>query len=99
MRVTGLSIRGLRSIEQVGPLELGPVTVLVGPNNTGKSSLLRALMLMQSGFDDRAPLVRIGQPYADVNLELTQYDPALWARTSIRTTCSCVSRHRTAAYS
>ena len=44
MRITAVRIwnfRGIRSLD----LELGPVTVLIGENNTGKTSVLDALKL------------------------------------------------------
>lgn len=44
MRITAVSIRNFRGIKSLD-LELGPVTVLIGENNSGKTSVLDALKL------------------------------------------------------
>ena len=49
MRVTSLRVEAFRSFASMEPIELGPVNILIGPNNAGKSSLIRALYLMQTG--------------------------------------------------
>ncbi|GAA0948736.1 hypothetical protein GCM10009554_46660 [Kribbella koreensis] len=76
MLINSVEIRSFRSIKDSGLLELGPVTVLIGRNNSGKSALLRAIYLVQSGAhfqeEDRRlrergdVQVRLGlaQPYA-----------------------------------
>ncbi len=43
MRITGISIQKYRSIRRTNRLNLDDMTVLVGPNNEGKSNILRAL--------------------------------------------------------
>ena len=47
MRIRGFRVKNLKSVEDSGQIDLGPVTLLVGPNNSGKSTLLRGLGLMQ----------------------------------------------------
>jgi AAA domain, putative AbiEii toxin, Type IV TA system/AAA ATPase domain len=44
-----VAVTNYRSIADSGQLPLGPITLLVGPNNSGKSALLRAIYLAQSG--------------------------------------------------
>ncbi len=44
---TAVRVRGYRSIDDSGTLPLGSITVLIGPNNSGKSALLRAVNLLQ----------------------------------------------------
>jgi predicted ATPase len=55
--IQSVAVESYRSIANTGTLELGPVTVLIGRNNSGKSALLRAMFLAQSGAqfqdDDR----------------------------------------------
>jgi predicted ATPase len=46
---TSVAIKNFRSIAASGELELGPITVLLGRNNSGKSALLRAVYLLQDG--------------------------------------------------
>lgn len=64
MPFTSFRTSGHRSIAQSNEIELGPITVFIGANNSGKSSLLRSLLLIQegSGFSPRD--IRIGSPDA-----------------------------------
>ncbi len=41
-----IAINNFRKIKENWELELAPITFLVGPNNSGKSSILKALMLL-----------------------------------------------------
>lgn len=45
MRLKSFSVKKYRSITSTERIALGPCTVLVGPNNEGKSNILRALVL------------------------------------------------------
>jgi len=45
MRLKSFSVKKYRSITRTEQIALGPCTVLVGPNNEGKSNILRALVL------------------------------------------------------
>lgn len=56
MRVSRIQVSNFRSLANAS-LEPGAVNVLVGANNAGKSSVIRALYQMQAGG---------GQPFADV---------------------------------
>jgi len=47
--ITKLSIKNFRGIEK-GELELAPLTILLGGNNSGKSSILEALFLAPNPF-------------------------------------------------
>ncbi|GAA3113277.1 putative ATPase [Kribbella aluminosa] len=57
MIINWVTVQSYRSIDNTGMLALGPVTVLIGRNNSGKSALLRAMYLAQGGSqfqdDDR----------------------------------------------
>jgi predicted ATPase len=53
-------------------LELGPITILVGENNAGKSSLLRAIHMVQASARTEADDIRIGAEQASVVLEVTE---------------------------
>lgn len=46
-------IRNLRSIADTGPVELRPLTILVGKNSSGKSTFLRALPLLRQSVEVR----------------------------------------------
>src|SRR5690348_9198360 len=44
MKLVSFSVRNYRSIAKANQIEVGRSTVLVGPNNEGKSNVLRALV-------------------------------------------------------
>ena len=46
MRVSRLRVEGFRGIRTMGWLELGKFNILVGPNNSGKTTILEALSLL-----------------------------------------------------
>lgn len=71
MRVRTLSLTNFRSFQQSDPIEFGQMNVLVGANNAGKSSILRALALLQVGFPSQVPDVRVGSKHATVSIALT----------------------------
>lgn len=48
-----LRIRNFRSIRDSGNLDLSDINVLIGPNNSGKSSILYALMLLRMSTDQK----------------------------------------------
>jgi predicted ATPase len=53
MPLSRVRVRNFRSIEDSGELELGPITILTGRNNSGKSALLRAIFLLQGDWDSQ----------------------------------------------
>jgi len=57
-RITQLRISGMRVIEDV-TLDLGGLTVLIGDNGTGKSSIVEALKLLHLA-SQQAPLTKYG---------------------------------------
>lgn len=48
-RLTRIKVEGLRSLASVELCDLGPLSLFIGPNGTGKSNLLLALRLMHEG--------------------------------------------------
>jgi predicted ATPase len=71
MRITEISVQGWKSLEDTGVLELSQINVLVGPNNSGKSSLLHALRLIQIDAVASATDIRLGRHEATVEFHLT----------------------------
>ena len=47
-----IRIKNFRSIEDSGDLDLSNLNIIVGPNNSGKSSLLYSLLLMKQSFEE-----------------------------------------------
>lgn len=60
MKLAQFSVTNFRSIQRAEKLRLGDFTVLVGPNNEGKSNLLEALAIGMQGLSIRMP--RIPRP-------------------------------------
>lgn len=60
------AIENLRSLESTPKIELRPITVLVGRNSAGKSTLLRSLALLRQSLESRssAPVLWYGD-YVD----------------------------------
>lgn len=70
MRVSHLNINGFRSIESTGkPIVLSNLNILVGANNAGKSSIIKALHLLQTGSINRED-IRAGHNSFTVNIHL-----------------------------
>lgn len=65
MRLVKFSARNFRSITDTHVIELGSWTVLVGPNNEGKSNLLRALAVALSNLKTLRTRFRLGSSVED----------------------------------
>ncbi|MEU8165390.1 AAA family ATPase [Micromonospora sp. NPDC049004] len=70
MLFTSVSIKDFRSVVDSGEIPLGPVTLLVGRNNSGKSTIVRALYLSQEGAPQEEGDVRVGASQFEINLKL-----------------------------
>ena len=51
--LTGLRLQGFKSWKDTGQIGLKPVTGLFGPNSSGKTSLIQALLLLKQTADSR----------------------------------------------
>ncbi len=76
MRITAVKIRNFRGIKSLD-LELGPVTVLIGENNSGKTSVLDALRLCLKDLGPRRRTVFDALDFhlADHTAEPSSADP------------------------
>ncbi|MGN6373885.1 MAG: AAA family ATPase [Solirubrobacteraceae bacterium] len=81
MRVTSLKVTNFRSIVEMPQIDLGRINVFVGPNNAGKSSLIRALYSIQHGAGDLRLDVRVGASEAKIEIGLEELDVNGWANT------------------
>ena len=72
MKITAVRIRNFRGIRSLD-LELGPVTVLIGENNTGKTSVLDALKLC---LRDLGPRRRTVFDVLDYHLTDSEAEPS-----------------------
>jgi energy-coupling factor transporter ATP-binding protein EcfA2 len=66
--ITSVKIEGFRGVREGGVEGLAPISILVGPNNTGKSTVLEAIAVLGLGTDAVAVidlLLRRGGPPLD----------------------------------
>jgi hypothetical protein len=70
MKVTSLQISNFRSFVGMEKILLGQINVFIGANNVGKSSLLRALHLLQQGHGAALPDIRLGSDRANIEIGL-----------------------------
>ena len=80
MKVTSLSISNFRAFAELPTTQLGQINVLIGPNNVGKSSVLRALYSVQQGMSGLFQDVRIGAERAIIQVGIEEAgDSDPWA--------------------
>ena len=70
MRLSRVSVRKYRSIDKAADFAVGDFTVLVGPNNQGKSNLLRAAVLAMEVIEGWSALPRDVQAGREVPIEV-----------------------------
>jgi AAA15 family ATPase/GTPase len=58
-----LQIENFRSLLNTGPIEIKPITVLIGKNSSGKSSFLRTFPLLKQSVEERtkSPILMYGR--------------------------------------
>jgi hypothetical protein len=77
--LTAISVEGFKSILEPRTISIGGLTVLAGPNSSGKSSILQPLLLMKQTLEapfDPGPLLLFGD-----NIRFTSSDQFLSRRT------------------
>jgi predicted ATPase len=75
MLFSRLRVQNFQSISDSGDLDLGPITLLVGRNNTGKSALLRAVYMLQEGAPYRSEDIRLGADETKMKLSFDRFPP------------------------
>lgn len=71
MKIASLSMSGWKSYERSAQIDLGEINIIVGPNNSGKSAVLRAIGMLQDGMETPpATDVHIGTDIAKISLDL-----------------------------
>lgn len=69
MKLVSISVENYRSISKASKIRLGSATVLIGPNNEGKSNILRALVTAMNTLTAQRKSA-VGRTYP------SRYDPA-----------------------
>jgi predicted ATP-dependent endonuclease of OLD family len=71
MKLSGLRVVNYKCFADSGIVELGPINVLIGRNNAGKSTLIHATHLVQQGAAYSTNDIRLGADYSEVTYYLT----------------------------
>src|SRR5215831_5699590 len=77
MKLTSLHVQNYKSFADSGVVELGPINIIVGRNNAGKSAFIHAAHLLQSGADYNQRNIRIGADQCDMTYQLTDISLSL----------------------
>lgn len=62
-----LSIEGFKCFESKTSIDLAPITILIGPNNSGKTALIQTLLLLKQTIESRSaePVLLLNGQYFD----------------------------------
>jgi predicted ATPase len=107
--LTYLNLKNFKIWKSTGPIDLAPVTLLLGTNSSGKSSLIQSLLLIRQTVKSDDPNIdlNLGNPDADDSVMLGQFRDVLckhgsnlqmeieffWKATQEQTTTSVFSAH------
>lgn len=81
MRIARFRVERYRSIEKAESIDLTRLTVLVGPNNEGKSNILRALVVGLQALSTVADWTRRSRPRSGILTQrLDQFESYDWSR-------------------
>jgi predicted ATPase len=84
MRIQSIRLQNFRSFVDSGDVELNQINVLIGANNSGKSSVLRGIHMLQHGIGDPFADVRVGASAAEIDIRLTEIEDCVpWGTGSL----------------
>jgi recombinational DNA repair ATPase RecF len=77
--LTHLKLENFKIWRSTGPTRLAPITLLLGTNSSGKSSLIQSLLLIRQTVkgDDPNLDLNLGNPDADDSVTLGQFKDVL----------------------
>jgi predicted ATPase len=76
MRISRINLRNFRSFEKSGDINLSDINILIGENNSGKSSILRAIHHVQHGLTNIFADVRVNSSNSEIILDFQNSDRA-----------------------
>lgn len=82
--ITQLSLRNFKAWRETGPVDLAPVTMLLGTNSSGKSSLLQSLLLLKQTIasPDRTVHLNLGGDEVNDYFDFGDFDSVLTHETT-----------------
>ncbi len=63
--ITKISVKGFKSLAKETSIEIKPLTILAGANNSGKSSIMQPILMMKQTMED------VTDPVSDLSIEGT----------------------------
>jgi predicted ATPase len=66
--LTHLSLENFRLFKEKTSFDLAPITILTGTNSSGKSSLIKAILLLKENFEKNKSIEEIDFSIGDHNL-------------------------------
>jgi predicted ATPase len=62
-----LSINGFKCFSNLTSIEFAPITIIIGPNNSGKSTILQSLLLIKQTVESKneSPVLQLNGPHFD----------------------------------
>ena len=87
MKITYLQLQDFRSFESTSPLVFSTINVLIGANNSGKSTILKAIHLLQTGGTDVYSDIRKGAIYSSIELGVDGVEKSPSLPQAIGNTC------------
>lgn len=63
--ITKISVKGFKSLAKETSIDIKPLTILAGANNSGKSSIMQPLLMMKQTMED------VTDPVSDLSIEGT----------------------------
>ncbi len=74
MRISKINIKNFRSFENSGDLDFRNINIITGANNSGKSSIIRAIYLLQKGQNELPGDTHINSDYPRISIALEDLD-------------------------
>jgi predicted ATPase len=76
--IKSIRVKNFKSLKDSGELQIKPLTFLVGPNSSGKSSLIQAILLLKQTVDSNDEHIHLS--LNDNNVQLGSYEDIIYKR-------------------
>lgn len=74
MRISKISLQGFRAFKESATIECGPLTTIVGKNDSGKSSVLHALEIFFNGSPEETDFNHDQDPEIPISIKVSFCD-------------------------
>lgn len=73
MKISSLRIQNFRAYQDTQSVKTSEINVFIGANNSGKSSILRAIHMIQDGHQASGRDIRLGEDFMSLNLNVQNF--------------------------